>query len=629
MKFSSKKKNNNSLGFPIFAWVILPLVLFFSFGYFHLTKFETADEHYWLYSNTVQGNYWQMNNGRIHQYWEAISNGNLAETRINDKPGIMLAYVSGIGAYLKTNLDAAVLSGKHAPMNKIDKAELVNLYFRLPQLIFLGLFSLLIFYLLRKLFENKWIAIFSTSFILLSPALIGISQIINPDSLLWAFGFAAILSYFIHLKSKSKKYALLAGLFFGLCLLTKYTSVVLIPFFMLAMISYILENNDEKNEDFSRSVLFYGLSFYGAIALGLLLYAIILPDNLISLDHFLKGSIGLKGSFGYFLAVFLFNAFLLVDAKFFKSYVFKKVFVISKNIQFFSKYLLAIILLGIFLVVLFDVIIFKDFFGFFAIEFDASVKQFFALGFTWKVFIRQMLPLIFSLSPMVIIFVITAWVLSLMGKLNKQNNWIVFISSVFIVVFVAASTLQKVPLSMRYSIMLYPIIFTLAAISLAEIVNIFAKRKRCYWFIYGLVLFFGFASLWQVKPFYFNYTNILLPEKYIIADAWGYGGYEAAIFLNQLENGRNIRIWSDYNGVCVFYNGDCVANKLTMQNILRDQEDAGKSLPKFGYFVSSRRGYNTARSLWDNLNMKYASEKIYSSKIGNSKLNFLNIYKNN
>ena len=71
--------------------LLVPLFCFFFFGLIHLTKFETVDEHYWIYSNRTPINYWQYNNGRIQQYWSALFSQNWAKTRINDKPGITLA----------------------------------------------------------------------------------------------------------------------------------------------------------------------------------------------------------------------------------------------------------------------------------------------------------------------------------------------------------------------------------------------------------------------------------------------------------------------------------------------------------------------------------------------------------
>ena len=90
IKPESSKKCNNKL----ILFLLIPLAIYFIFGVQHLAKFETADEHYWLYDAI---------DGRVHNYWEALSTGNWLGTRINDKPGITLAYVSGVGLLFQQN----------------------------------------------------------------------------------------------------------------------------------------------------------------------------------------------------------------------------------------------------------------------------------------------------------------------------------------------------------------------------------------------------------------------------------------------------------------------------------------------------------------------------------------------
>ncbi len=68
----------------IFFLLIVSAMSFFAFGLFHLAKFETTDEHLWKY-------------GRIKQYWQALKNTNWEKTYINDKPGVTVALISGIG----------------------------------------------------------------------------------------------------------------------------------------------------------------------------------------------------------------------------------------------------------------------------------------------------------------------------------------------------------------------------------------------------------------------------------------------------------------------------------------------------------------------------------------------------
>ena len=71
------------------------------------------------------------------------------------------------------------------------------------------------------------------------------------------------------------------------------------------------------------------------------------------------------------------------------------------------------------------------------------------------------------------------------------------------------------------------------------------------------IIVISIINLWLIKPFYFSYTSDLLPKQYIISGAWGYGGYEAAQYLNGLPDAKNLTVWSDVYGVCEFFAGRC------------------------------------------------------------------------
>jgi hypothetical protein len=65
-------------------------------------------------------------------------------------------------------------------------------------------------------------------------------------------------------------------------------------------------------------------------------------------------------------------------------------------------------------------------------------------------------------------------------------------------------------------------------------------------------------SIFLISPFYFSYTSELLPKNYIINGAWGYGGYEAAQYLNSLPNAKDTTVWVDSYGLCEFFVGKCI-----------------------------------------------------------------------
>ena len=174
--------------------LIFGVYLFFTLQ--HVGQFETADEHYWIYS---------PDGGRVQQYWHAVLTGDWVGTLINDKPGVTVALVCG---------PALIFQQGHPQIQEYERdlavetkndpgvSQYIFTAFRVPQIIFNGLFSFLLMWLLWKLTRDKWVAYWGWFFILFCPALIGISQIVNPDSLLWSFSTATLLSFLLLLANK-------------------------------------------------------------------------------------------------------------------------------------------------------------------------------------------------------------------------------------------------------------------------------------------------------------------------------------------------------------------------------------------------------------------------------------------
>lgn len=126
--------------------------------------------------------------------------------------------------------------------------------------------------------------------------------------------------------------------------------------------------------------------------------------------------------------------------------------------------------------------------------------------------------------------------------------------------------------------MLYPIAAILASLGIWQLVH-FIKNKSSKKYLTLTVFLISLIELYLVAPFYLNYTNLLLPKKYTISNSWGFGGYEAAQFINSQPNAENLIVWSDYYGVCPFIKGKCIT-----------QYKFNSSLYKIDYFVITHRG---------------------------------------
>lgn len=293
----------------------LSLLMFFVFGFYRIGKFVTADEHYWVYE-------------RIPQYFQAIRDVNIKKTRINDKPGVSLALVSGIGLFWEKN-----------PQNHFEKAERIDDYdtensekfyssFRIPLLVFNLLLAVYLFWVIGKILKNNQLSALAVSFTILSPVILGISRIINPDALLWSTSASAIFSFFALVKTEEKKFILLTGFFTGLALLSKYTANILFVFyFLFILLEYLMNHpklnftNPQKTFGYFKKNIFWMvvIFFLSCLFLGFFMPAALKNLKIMYVQTF--GSKGIREISFYFVSLF---SLILLDAIFLKSKVIAK-----------------------------------------------------------------------------------------------------------------------------------------------------------------------------------------------------------------------------------------------------------------------------------------------------------------
>lgn len=596
-------------------FLIITLAIFFFFGFSHLTKFVSFDEHYWLYNSE---------NDRIHQYWSAISEGDWKDTRINDKPGITLAYTSGL-ALLFDNGTRNQIKFKDGTVKIFDpqKTERINFFFRLPILLLSGFFIFYFFWIIKKITEDEWIALLAVSFMYLSPVIIGISQIVNPDSLFWIFSFSSMLSFVALLKLNEKKYFWLTMVFFGLSMASKYVSIILIPFYLFMLLTfYLLE---DKKEAVIRNILEY----LGIIFGGFLIFALMMPAVFVEPKYFYEGTIGFPGMALIFWLCMAISALVFFDARFNKNkaffYLLKKAQVIKK----IAPKLIALILLSGIVFVLLNWMLRHRLIDLSDISFDMKRKEGFGdLPYLYR-FIMETVPLAFASLPLILFSLLYLWSKNIFQKI--KHSYLAFIFSAFILIFYIAVIKEGLVLTIRYSIILYPISALLAAIAVQEFFGAYQKEKDSkkfiaifsiiagiillffalssieqakiiseanlrvfynfhriifvliiiaaislisrliyfviswknlrnlnYNWIYFAIIISSLISIWLIGPYYFSYSNNLLPKKYIITSGWGYGGYEAAQFMNSKVDAENTTVWTDSYGFCEFYIGKCI-----------------------------------------------------------------------
>ncbi|MFA5962021.1 MAG: phospholipid carrier-dependent glycosyltransferase [Parcubacteria group bacterium] len=617
LKFSnmSQKKMNNSEQKETGLLFCLALILYFSFGLYHLTKFDTADEHFWI------------DQGRISQYWHAMGKGDWKKTRINDKPGVSLAYISGPGLIFDKNHSAEIKKrGDVFTSYDPQQFQKINFLYRLPLLIFNGLFSIFFFWVIAKLTDNRWIGLWSATLILLSPILLGISQIVNPDALSWLFCSAAILAYLLFLKTDAKKIAALTTLFLGLALATKYIALILVYFLFFVLLSYLLysyETRKESQEIFSQKVLRLALFYLAIIFGGFLLFSFLMPAVFVKSKYLFDDVINFNHKGFIFWTTLSADLAIAADAFFWQSRV---VLFLMERCKRYSSIIfkgIVVVVAGLSLLAFFNWAFKINLWDLEAVPFDSRQSDFFISLSFWKKLILQARPLVFSLTPLVFCALIFIWLKTVFQK--TQFAFLVFMLSAFVLFYWIVVTMQNLLVNIRYGIILTPLVIFLATVGIWEFLQYKKFQKLNKVLISFAIIFVSAVSLWFIRPFYFNYANAFLPQENLVTGSWGYGGYEAGQAIKAITAQKEATVIADYPGVCPFVFGQCVDisndNRKKVIEVLNQNRDDV-------YFVLTRRG----QVRWGYIGQFIEAKKsppLWELLIDNRPGNFIRVYKQN
>jgi hypothetical protein len=107
-----------------------------------------VDEHFWKYE-------------RIPQYWDALADGKLKKTAVNDKPGITVAFFSGAGLLFvdpKEHRIRDTEATKNGDVTLYDSSqtEHINQALRTPTVLLSAVLLILMYMLLLRLFVSRF-----------------------------------------------------------------------------------------------------------------------------------------------------------------------------------------------------------------------------------------------------------------------------------------------------------------------------------------------------------------------------------------------------------------------------------------------------------------------------------------
>ncbi len=520
--------------------VFMVFVLNFGFGIYHLPKMAAVDEALWTYD-------------RIPKYWNNVSDGEWQKTRVSDKPGITVALISGIGLNW---VNPAEYEAKNAEKEASTSKNILKMNFdlRLPILLFNALMIFVFYFFLSKLLGKKT-AVLGTILIGLSPILLGISTIINPDSLLWVFIPLSILSFLVYRKEDKNAYLYWSGILLGLAILTKYVANILyIFFFLVIFLEYVLskERCDGSVSAYLKKSL---IDYFIIIFFSLLTFLVFLPASWLETSRLFEATIfsqAFQKVWPLFLGliIFIFLDIYLIKGKLMSNFL----NFISKFKKVIIKFFLSIFVFSV-LFTAGNVYLKMKWFDFESIL--ASPKSSYLNSEFLGLWGANFYSMIFGIMPLALLASIFLLVKIIKKPEIGNKNLTALYLVIFILLYYFASTINNVSATVRYQIVTYPLALIIAAIGIIQLINNEKIKKYVPEYLaYFSIIIFSIYALNFIKPFYFSYASSLLPRDYVLnLKDMGDGSYEAAQYLNSLPDLKNLKIWTDKNGVCTFFQG--------------------------------------------------------------------------
>lgn len=142
-----------------------------------------------------------------------------------------------------------------------NRADEIIFSSRLPMIFFTIVLGLLLFFVSWKWF-GKHVALLALFFFCLSPTFIAHGRLVTIDI---AASFGLMLSTYLFINFLQKpnwKNVFLAGLGFGIAMISKFSLILLIPFFGILMISWVIAKKENFNVFFIKTI---ALGLIGAI----------------------------------------------------------------------------------------------------------------------------------------------------------------------------------------------------------------------------------------------------------------------------------------------------------------------------------------------------------------------------
>lgn len=552
----------------LWQWALLGavMIIYSWFAFHHLGNAFYVDEKLWVYE-------------RIENYWDNLRERDWLNTRPSDKPGITTALVTGPGLLFHDPSDFK--------KGKLHKELLPDMFFalRAPQVIAILLMIIAAFFLTRHIIGTRTALMYSI-FLTLSPLLLGISRIINPDALLWIFfilGFLWIIRYLQHERPSA---IITAGVFVGLALLTKYIANIFILFFLLILFIDLALRDHDSTDAALRTQRLRKRAIHAAamVWIALSVFYVLYPGTWVKHDRMLLATIHSEAFLSTWKFFAIIVAFFIADLCLWHARITRALL----TAVYRTRTWLARGVYGVFgiavIIVFFNVLTDMSLYNFTAII--ESPKSSYTSTSPIAFFLASFYPLLFGVTPFVLIGALIAYARRAYRPQWHITDRIVLYGALFILIYYTASLMNHVAPIIRYQIIIYPLFILTAAIGWNDILRARHLQRTATITIFIVFLCIGSLQLATIAPFYFSYNSPLLPQQFIInTKDMGDGNYEIAQWLNARPAAADMIVWTDKAGVCQFFIGTCIT--MTRGDALLTYA------PRIDYYIVSqnRRGF--------------------------------------
>jgi 4-amino-4-deoxy-L-arabinose transferase-like glycosyltransferase len=499
----SKASRKFKLDIPS-AFIIL---LFLITASLHMGKYFTTDEFNWFYT-------W------ITQYWNAVSSFEFSEIPSTTYPGAFHSFITGFTNFFLDQNEFL----------QYDKISTYLFWWRFPILLFNSLSLFIIFNLLKKFFNKReaYLILFLIAF---TPVIIGMSRIVNSDSVLWNTTLISVLSCILYIREHNKKYVILSGIFMGIAVVSKYNGVVIFFFHILILPVEFLFDKTSKSK---LKVQYLNILKIWLIAV--LTFTFFFPAALVEPFKYWSRLFRFFALNPAFLSVFI---LLSADIFIFNS----KLLVFFKEKTKNPKYILKVLS------------------AFFIVSLIASVtlKYTDILSVTkhsseqWKIpffysLIENFYGFITTLQVPAVIGLFIFFVQSFLKKHKGKDFSLPFHMIIFILVFLLGVSVQGVKTGHRYIILILPFVSIIA-------VWAYSMLKVNTKIIYSLIILIIVIDIVLLFPKYYVFyrnTSYDIGQKKI---AWSVGAYDLALEMNKNIKDINTKVLADRNSFGLFFKG--------------------------------------------------------------------------